>query len=416
MRCLRVIGGIGFSGWARGSEGTFAAIALLFLAALSLPGSSALAQGPAAISARRQTALRRLPLTKFYDTPDPLPPGRPGDLIRATEFGAYDLPPGVSAVRFLYDARSANAEDVASSGVILFPDGKPPAGGWPVIGWAHDVDGLARICAPSLAHNLQHGPLLSMYVKVGYAVVATDYTGLGTNFRNAFADALSNAWDVIYSIPAARRAVPQLGSRWIAMGTGEGAMAVVALAELQHDIHDANYLGSVAVSRLADLGDLYEPRSNLAGNLPSFLAYGIKTVYPQFEPSDILTDKALLLYQQVGQVCSPADASQNLSAAAALKPNWENNPFVRKYFDRNRLGMRSADAPLFVVGSADDPATKATAKIVNRLCQQGGRVQFDKYAESDPGMVVGDSVRDQMAWIQGRFANRAAPSNCPAAH
>ena len=100
-----------------------------------------------------------------------------------------------------------------------------------------------------------------MYVNVGYAVVATDDTGLGTRFRNAFADVSSNAWDVIYSIAAARRAVPQLGSRWIAMGTGAGGMAALGVAELEHNIHDQNYLGSVAIPRLADLQDMYQPEA-----------------------------------------------------------------------------------------------------------------------------------------------------------
>jgi len=35
--------------------------------------------------------------------------------------------------------------------------------------------------------------LLSMYVSLGYAVVASDYTGLGTDYRNAFRDIESNA-------------------------------------------------------------------------------------------------------------------------------------------------------------------------------------------------------------------------------
>jgi dipeptidyl aminopeptidase/acylaminoacyl peptidase len=111
-------------------------------------------------------------------------------------FEQYDLPPSVFAVCLLYHSRSASGDDVATSGVVLFPDEKPPAGGGPVIAWAHGLSGVARQCAPSLARNLQQGPFLSMYVGLGYAVVATDYTGLGTRFRNAFADTPSNALDV----------------------------------------------------------------------------------------------------------------------------------------------------------------------------------------------------------------------------
>ena len=358
--------------------------------------------------------MHRLRLTKFYDTQDPLPPGKPGELIRATAFGEYDLPPGVSAVRLLYHSRSARGDDVAASGVVLFPDRKPPARGWPLIAWGHGLSGVARECAPSLTRNLQHGSLLSMYVNIGYAVVATDYTGLGTSFRNAFADAPSNALDIIYSVPAARRTVPQLGSRWIAMGTGEGAMAVISVAELEHDMQDPNYLGSITLSRLMDLRDSFEPLSGVPNNLALFLASGIKTVYPQFDVNEILNDSARPLYQKMGQACYDTEAMPTLSAAAMLKTNWANNNFVQQYFDRNRPGFKPASSPLLVITSETDPAIKETSDVVARLCRQGDRVQFEKYPEYDPGRVIGDSVRDQITWIEARFANASAPSNCSA--
>src|ERR1019366_5495868 len=122
---------------------------------------------------------RALPLTKFYDTPHPLPAGKPGELIRSEPFEEYEIPLSVSAVRILYHSRSAAGDDVAASGVVLIPyEKKPPAGGWPILAWAHGATGVARSCAPSLMRNIGHGPFLSMYVNLGYAVVATDYAGL----------------------------------------------------------------------------------------------------------------------------------------------------------------------------------------------------------------------------------------------
>jgi hypothetical protein len=394
----------------RSSAQACVALLLLCLPAILFVGGS-WAQNHAAVSAKR-TLFSRFRLTKFYDTPEPLPAGSPGELIRSDEFLAYDLPMGVSAVRFLYHSRSASGGDVAASGVVLFPDKKAPAGGWPVIAWAHDAIGVARQCAPSLARNLQHGPFLTMYVNVGYAVVATDYTGLGTSFRHAFADTPSNAWDVIESIPAARRAVPGLGSRWVAMGTGEGGMAVVAVAELEHNLHDPNYLGSIAFPRLADLQDMFAPASNFSYDLPLYLAYGIKTVFPEFNVNEILTDKALPLYEQAGKSCGEGAAEQKPGVATMLKPDWKDNPSVQKYFKRNQLGLQPGSASLLVVSSADDPSIVVTKKIVQRLCGQGNRVQFQKYPENDPGMVIGDSARDQMAWLQARFADRQAQSDC----
>lgn len=368
------------------------------------------------LSAQVQTTApgqqRALPITKFYDTPHPLPAGKPGELIRSQEFEQYEIPFSVDAVRILYHSRSATGEDVAASGVVLIPDGKkPPAGGWPIIAWAHGAAGVARSCAPSLTRNLGHGPFLSMYVNLGYAVVATDYTGLGTDFRNAFLDGPSNAADLIASIPAARAAVPQLSTRWIVMGEAEGSLAAVAVAEKENEIRDPGYLGSVAISGLADVREIYEHAADPF--MLTSLAYGIKTVFPQFKVADILTEKGLALYQRVEQDCA-ATGIAGISSAETVKPGWEENAFVRQYFARNNPGQARADGPMMVVsGDADQTIpTAMTSQAIARMCKQGDVVQWQRYA-LESGEVIGASARDQMAWIGARFAGRPATANCP---
>jgi hypothetical protein len=363
---------------------------------------------------RHSDLFRPLPLTKFYDTPYPLPPGKPGDLIRSSEFDEYDLPAEVNALRILYHSRTAAGNDVAVSGVILFPDAKPPAEGWPIIAWAHSWTGVARPCAPSLSRNLQHGPLLAMYVHLGYAVVATDYAGLGTASRSAYADISSNASDIIYSVAAARHALPQLGSRWLAIGTDEGGIAVVGVDEMESDLRDDKYLGSIAISHLADLRDLYVSESSLTYKMPLFLVYGIKTAFPEFNASDILTPEGISFYGRVSQSCSEGADHSVSSAKAMLKPNWQSNSFVQKYFERNRLGGKSAKAPLLVIASENNAGIKQTTGLVTRLCKARDKVQFERIDEPDPGRVIGDSAREQMAWIQSRFANAEPRDNCSA--
>jgi Secretory lipase len=377
------------------------------------------AQSQAPVPSRRSELLRAraLPLTKFYDTPDPLPAAKPGELIRSQPFDEYELPICVAAVRILYHSRSASGEDVAVSGVVLYPyDKKPPAGGWPVIAWAHAATGIARQCAPSLMRNVGQGPFLSMYVNLGYAVVATDYAGLGTRFRNAFLDGPSNASDVINSVLAARAAVPQLGARWIVMGEAEGALAATGVAEKENEVRDPNYLGGIAISVLASARESYEHSVNGSSSamLPS-LAYGVKTVYPQFQVTDILTEKALPLYNQLEQTCSQEKTTPELSLAEIVKPGWETNPFVRKYFDRNEIGQTRAYSPIFVITGDADPAIPPTtrAQAFARMCKQGDRVQWERYPGLDSGQVIGESVRDQIGWIESRFAGRASPTNCP---
>ncbi len=360
---------------------------------------------------KRSEVFSRLPLTKFYDTPAPLGPGKPGGLIRASAFDEYRLPPSVSATRILYYSRAANGELVAASGVVLFPDQKPPSGGWPLIAWAHALSGVARVCAPSLERNVGDGPLLAMYVNLGYAVVATDYTGLGTNFPNAFADAQSNAWNVIDSVAAAHDAVPGIGSRWIAMGAGEGAMAALRVAEVERADGNSNFLGSIAISRIADLVDQFAPALTPSSDSALLLAHGIKAIDPIFKPEEILTSQAMPVYQKEQEECGVPEASK-VPPAAMFRPGWQSNKFVRAYFNRNRAGEARADAPLLIVSGEEGAAMVAIMKVVRRMCGQGDRLLFRRFAEGDPGSVIGDSAREQMSWIQDRFAGRAAPANC----
>ena len=369
-------------------------------------GATAFARNQASPPAQPSRAPRTLPLTKFYDTPSPLLTGKPGELIRFERFDEYDLPYEISAVRILYHSRSPHGEDVAVSGVVLVPNGTPPAGSWPVIAWAHDFIGSARQCAPSLLRNLDEGPLLAMYVGLGYAVVASDYAGLGSNFPHAALDMRSNALDVIYSIPAARAALPQLGSRWVAAGYSQGGLTAVGVAEAESEFGDPNYLGAVAISGVGEAHELQR--------MPVFLAQGTKTVFPEFRVEEMLTDKAIPLYQRISHACE-ASLRPELAANEMLKPGWENNRYVKEFFARNTPGRKPVHGPLLLISGGADPEIPSAliATAVAQLCRQKDRALLIKYPGLNASAVIGDSVSEQISWIRARFAGHPAPSNCP---
>jgi alpha-beta hydrolase superfamily lysophospholipase len=384
----------------------------LFEAAILFATAAPFALGQAHAPAKPS---RTLPLTKFYDTPTPLPAGKPGQLIRSEPFGEYYLPYEVTALRILYHSLSPSGEDVAVSGVVLVPDGAPPADGWPIIAWAHDFTGAARQCAPSLQKNLNEGPLLSMYVSLGYVVVVSDYAGLGTKFPNTALDMRSNALDVIYSIPAARAAWPQLGAKWLVMGYSEGGLTAVAVAEAASEVGDSNYLGAVAIFGVAEAQDLFKRQAQGPDDrVLAYLAYGIKTVFPEFRVEDILTDKAILQYQRASQTCGAA-SELRLAANEMLKPGWENNHYVKQFLTRNTPGQKPARDPLLLISGEADPAVPSlfTSKVVARFCKQKTRVLFVTYPGLNASAVLGNSVSEQLSWIRARFAALPAPSNCP---
>jgi pimeloyl-ACP methyl ester carboxylesterase len=360
-------------------------------------------------------ALRLLPLTKFYDTPDPLPAGKPGELIRSEPFYDYRLSYEVSAFRILYHSRSSNASDVAVSGVVLLPNGTPPEGGWPIIAWAHDFTGAARPCAPSLLKNLNEGPLLSMYAGLGYAVVASDYAGLGTSFPHAVLDIRSNALDVINSISAARAALPQLASRWVVSGFAQGSLVAIAVAEAESEIADPDYLGAVGISGIGQPQEVFEHLAHSPSYfMLVFLAKGIKTVFPKFRIEDVLTDKAIRLYDYVSHSCDVASGPVP-AASEMLKSGWQDNPYVKEFFARNTLGQKPAYGPLLLISGdsdADVPAT-LTANSVARLRRQSDRVLLVKYKGLGASAILGDSVSEQISWIRARFAGLPAPANPP---
>ena len=360
-------------------------------------------------------APRTLPLTEFYDTPDPLPPGKPSELIRFEPFDGYRLSSDFRVVRILYHSRSPAGKDVAVSGVVLIPDGTPPAGGWPVVAWAHDFTGSARACAPSLLKNLNEGPLLSMYLNAGYAVVASDYAGLGTNFPHAALDMRSNAVDVIDSIPAARSALPQLGAKWVSAGYSQGGLVSLGVSEAESEIGDPNYLGALAISGVANLQELYPSLAQGPSRaLLVFLAEGIKTVFPDFQVNQMLADNAIPMYHYVGHACDVSSIPQP-SANEMLKPGWESDRYVNDFFIRNSLGARPARGPLIVIsGDADAEVPFAlTSAAVARLCGQKDHVLSIHYPGLNASAIIGNSANEQFSWLRARFAGLPAPGNCP---
>lgn len=365
------------------------------------------AEAPQAI---RPGAVRMLPLTKFYDT-EGAPSGSPGKLVRSEATFDYLLSPEIRTVRILYGSRSGSGANVYASGVVLYPDRAAPARGWPVLAWAHPFIGLARSCAPSLAANLYAGSYLSMYVKLGYAVVATDYAGLGTPFPSPSVDMRSNANDVVYAVSAARAAVPQLGRRWVALGDSEGGLAALGVADLESEIRDSQYLGAIAISPPVNPESWYAPAETTDGTRFLVLAHSIKAAFPKFQPSDILSAKGVAQYARIATSCAPMVQGR---PSELLKSNWAGNEFVRQFFARNRPGGKLLFGPLLVITSEADRENPVVdvAQAVERMCKQGSRVQFHRDQEPNPESVLGDSVQDQIAWMEARFAGASPPADC----
>ena len=364
----------------------------------------------------------RLPITDFYSTPSNLSSTKPGDLLRKESFAGYSLPKGATAVRILYHSLDATGKDVATSGVVLIPAGTPPATGWPVIAWAHGTSGVARLCAPSAMKDVYYGDegLMPM-VAAGFAVVATDYHGLGTEGPHQYVNKIAQAHDVVYSIPAAHAAVSSLGSKWVVDGHSQGGLAAWGVAEAEHDLKDPNYLGAVSVAGVAREVDFFSHLSSTpgVGFYLAFMADGIHARYPEFNPHDLVSDSVLEHYDDVttkGCFYYGYATYAGLPTGTLLRPHWEKSPWVHKFFQGNTVGNVPIGGPMYVIaGEADQTVPIAAVRAaVKKICALKQTVTFRSYPGLDHDPTMEQSTPAQLDWIRARFAGKAAGSNCAA--
>ena len=208
---------------------------------------------------------------KFFDTAVTFPgSGKHGDLIRyreaASSNGNYAADASKS-YQVLYRSTKLNGQATAVSGTVWIPKGTAPVGGWPVISWAHGTTGAADVCAPSRFQDYTiptSGDLLPAvqkakdarayndatlgdWLRAGYAVVATDYEGLGTPGPHPYLLGHSEGRGVI-DIVAAAHQLPavQLSNKWVASGHSQGGHAALyAAADAAAWTATSAYTGSV---------------------------------------------------------------------------------------------------------------------------------------------------------------------------
>jgi alpha-beta hydrolase superfamily lysophospholipase len=404
--------------WTALAAVVFALGATVALAQDNPPPSSLPRSLSEAIAMERADAL---PRTGFYDiAPAALARTRPGDLLRRADASDYALPQGAKAVRFLYHSKDADGRDVATSGVVLIPAGAAPTGGWPIVAWAHGTSGVARMCAPSLMRDLAYGEegLMPM-VRAGFAVVATDYHGLGTQGPHQYVSKTAQARDVVFAIPAARAAVPELGRGWVVDGHSQGGLAAWAVAELEATRHDPGYLGAVAIAPATNLGalaDMTLAPKGVAFYL-DYLTYAIHARSPGFSPARVLTGAALSRYADVTtKGCWNYAFASFLddSKPSRLRSGWAETAAAKRFFADTVVGQVRLTAPLLVIAGEADQSVPidGVRHSVAIACHTGSALEFKSYPGLDHDPVMVNSTPDQLDWIRARFSDQPVSSNC----
>jgi pimeloyl-ACP methyl ester carboxylesterase len=247
----------------------------------------------------------------FYTPPATLP-RTPGALIRSRPAARHA---SLSAARrnrvVLYRSTSPSGAPVAVSGTVAVPKGRAPRGGWPVISWAHGTTGIADACAPSRANVLggYDNRLLNRWLRAGYAVVRTDYEGLGTPGDHPYLIGVSEGRSVLDIVRAARRLDRSLGRRVVLAGHSQGGHAALWAAALAPRwTPELRIRGTVAFAPASHLGEqagllraLTQPSAISA--LAALIMRGIDVSRPDLGVPAGLSDRAAALYPEIASKC-----------------------------------------------------------------------------------------------------------------
>lgn len=160
----------------------------------------------------------------------------------------------------VHDMPSTQGGTTRASTLLFVPTGTPPAGGWPVIAWAHGTTTPGqKTCAPCLSPDLDGGltrdGFISNYayqitelVNSGYAVIAPDLEGLGpvATVPNPYSSVASIAQALIAGVQAAHQVDSRLSMRWVAFEHSEGGHGVLRVEAHASEAPGLIFLGTVA--------------------------------------------------------------------------------------------------------------------------------------------------------------------------
>jgi hypothetical protein len=373
-------------------------------------------------------------VSAFYDWQQPIPK-TPGQLLAIEPIAESQvkLAQASANYRILYSSTSGidSRRPIVVSGSLHLPKGQAPAGGWPVVLWAHGTVGLADICAPSSAgRSYRDHQYLNRWLSEGFAVVATDYEGLGVAGPHWLINNPMLAFSVLDSARAALQAKLGLANTLLIVGQSQGAAAAIAASA-----YSATYAPELKIKASIATGVIYRDRQatttgqltlnpNLVSPALAYSIYGflvLQSLHPQLGAEQVFSEAALPLVEQARHSCLTAfmaDVQQaGLSPAQAFKPNppaeylQQQAQFSQQYGYYPTLKINH---PVFIGTGANDttPDARSQIKLVNDLCQAGTLTQGHVYYGLGHSETVNASLKDSIPFAKKALHEQPIASNC----
>ncbi|KAK7990693.1 hypothetical protein PG990_014973 [Apiospora arundinis] len=383
----------------------------------------------------------------FYVTPSNATGAKPGDVLRWQDLSAEQLgtnftkvPGGMSLSRFMYVTEDVDRKPIPATAFVLLPIAPLTAGPdakYRTLAWTHGTAGRIRQCAPSNNQQLYYewmGPFF--HASQGYAVVAPDYAGQGTEIKAGFhyEAGYMHAADVAYALVAARKVIGHLlTDEWAVVGHSEGGMTAwrtnerLAMPGQEELLKAGKFLGSVAGAPALRPTQLIPRSIELAKGGPLgapvsvYILQNLVQIYPELKLEEILTERSLKLLPLLDQGCLDTGAAlfANMTADETYKSTaWLTSPqFTDDWLKRyNGAGPHALAAPMLVVQGVADSLTYA------ENCEWDFDQTCGAFPDSDaelylvpelghgPGFQAGQPYFS--AWINQLFEGREPAPGC----
>ena len=346
----------------------------------------------------------------------------PGDVVSAGSTTASSVPS--KAWHVTYASTSAKGAPTVVSGTVIVPDADYD-GTRPIAAYAPGTQGWGDQCAPSAemkAGSFDEQFAVDNLLKRGWAVVVTDYPGLGTPGEESYNVGIPEGHAVLDAVRAAQR-LPDAGLSADAKvgveGYSQGGGAAGWAAQ-QH----ADYAPEVRLAGVAGGGtpaDLKAVATNINGT--AFFAFlagtaiGFNAEYPEVGLQSSLTDAGKKAMKDLSGMCQVQGlatyAGKRIEDYTVGGVNPIDDPTWTKALAANNLGGTAPDVPVLQYhGLADGIIPwRVESGLHERWCAAGVTSRLAGY----PGEHVITQVEaqnDVVNWLADRFAGKAAPENC----
>lgn len=344
----------------------------------------------------------------------------PGFVFSARPLAADQLPSGAAqGTDLVYATLDQNGRPAMASGVFWTPRGTPPAGGWPVVSWAHGTTGIADDCAPS---RTRHGDGLEAPVRkaldAGYAVTATDYAGMGSAGETEYLGGRAAAHAIVDIIHAARSIDSSLSTRWVSTGHSQGGHAALFAARFAGEYApDLSLRAAVAIAPVSSIENyfgLFGPRTPGLGRFNGFsglflyILAGLDHARRDLGIADHLTDNGRRYLDAAREQCY-GDLNESLrstSPGSLVAKPFDDSAFRDALRDYAAVPTGGYSVPVRIEHGFLDPVLPyfLSRDLRKEMRDDGTDVTLKTYLRADHTTVVDESLDDTMRAIKDGFA------------